>query len=60
MPRDPFDASRPLGYDVEQGTIHTVGADGAFDGKIPKPNARYGGLRGERYRCIRRIDGRML
>ena len=60
VPRDPYDASRPLGYDVEQGTIHTVGADGAFDGKIPKPNARYGGLRGERYRCIRRIDGRML
>ena len=60
VPRDPYDASRPLGYDVEQGTIHTVGADGAFDGKIPKPNARYGGLRGERYRCIRRIDGRQV
>ena len=59
VPRDPFDASRPLSYDVEQGTIHTVGADGAFDGKIPNPNARYGGLRRERYRCIRRIDGRM-
>ena len=60
VPRDPFDASRPLGYDVEQGTIHTVSADGSFDGKIPKPNVRYGGLRGERHRSIRRIDGRML
>ncbi len=60
VPRDPFDAGRPLGYDVDQGTLHTVGADGTFSGKIPKPDARYGGLRGEQYRWIRRIDGQSL
>ena len=56
VPHDPFDRSRPLGYDLEQGTIHTVGAKGAFHGKIP----RYGGLRGDCYPYIRRIDGQAL
>ena len=60
VPRDPFDAGRPLGYDAEQGTLHTVGADGTFDGKIPKPAARYGGLRLKQLRWIRRIDERAL
>ena len=60
VPRDPFDAGRPLGYDAAQGTLHTIGAEGTFDGKIPNPKARYGGLRGEQYRCIRRIDGQSL
>lgn len=56
VPHDPFDRSRPLGYDLEQGTIHTVGAKGTFHGKIP----RYGGLRGDCYPYIRRIDGQAL
>ena len=60
VPRDPFDAGRQLGYDAEQGTLHTVGADGMFNGKIPKPNGRYGGLKSERWQAIRRITGQRL
>ena len=57
VPRDPFDASKPLGYNVEQGTLHTVGADGSFNGKVRDPRFRYGGLTSPKYRYIRRIDG---
>ena len=39
VPRDPFDASKPLGYNAEQGTLHTVGVEGAFNGKIRDPRA---------------------
>ena len=60
VPRDPFDAGRQLGYDAEQGTLHTVGADGMFNGKIPEPNCRHGGLRSERRELIRRITGQRL
>ena len=38
-----------------QATIHTVGADGTFDGRLP----RYGGLNPRNSRYICRIDGRM-
>jgi len=60
VPRDPFDAGRQLGYDAEQGTLHTVGEDGMFNGKIPDPNGRYGGLKSEQRRAIRRINGQRL
>ena len=60
VPRDPFDSTRPVGYNAEQRTIHTVGAEGDFTGTIPKPGARYGGLHGDHYRYIYRIDGRPL
>lgn len=60
VPRDPFDSTRPIGYNAGQGTIHTVGAKGDFSGTIPKPNARYGGLKGDYYRYIYRIDGSLL
>ena len=60
VPRDPFDSTRPIGYNAGQGTIHTVGAKGDFSGRIPKPTARYGGLKGDYYRYIYRIDGSLL
>lgn len=65
VPRDPFDADRPLGYNAEQGTLHTVGAQGFFDGKVRNPYVRYNGLgvgpsHRDEYRYIRRIDGRTL
>ena len=60
VPRDPFDSTRPIGYNAEQGTIHTVGANGDFSGRIPRPGARYGGIRGGYYRYIYRIDGSSL
>ena len=49
-----------LGYSVEQGTLHTVGANGAFNGKVRDPRLRFGGLRNPDYRYIRRIDGRSM
>lgn len=60
VPRDPFDASRPLGYNAEQGTLHTVGVAGAFKGKVRDPRLPYGGLTGPLRRYIRRIDGRPM
>ena len=59
VPRDPFDAGRPLGYNAEQGTLHTVGADGKFSGKLPKPGRalRFGFGQKD---MIRRIDGSYL
>jgi len=60
VPRDPFDASKQLGYNAEQGTLHTVGADGTFNGKVRDPRFRYGGLTTPKSRYIRRLDGRPL
>lgn len=60
VPRDPFDASKPLGYNAEQGTLHTVGIEGAFDGKIRDPHKRYGDSRTPDYRYISRLDGRPM
>ena len=60
VPRDPFDAERPLGSNAEQGTLHTVGANGTFNGKVRDPRLRFGGLKIPDYRYIRRIDGRSM
>ena len=60
VPRDPFDASKPLGYNAEQGTLHTVGVEGAFNGKIRDPRARYGGLMKHDCQYISRLDGRPM
>ena len=60
VPRDPFDADMSLGYNFEQGTLHTVGANGTFNGKVRDPRLRFGGLRNPDYRYIRRIDGRSM
>lgn len=60
VPRDPFDANRSLGYNVEQGTLHTVGAEGRFDGKVRNPQSRYGGLRIPEVRYLFRLDGRSM
>lgn len=60
VPRDPFDAARPLGYNAEQGTLHTVGAEGAFNGKVRDPRCPCVGLRVSELKYVIRLDGQRL
>lgn len=65
VPRDPF-GDGPIGYNVQQRTLHSVGEAGSFDGVLP-PNGVRGlyyvdkaGVRHWQNWAIRRLDGRPL
>lgn len=65
VPQDPF-GDGPIGYNVQQRTLHSVGEAGSFDGVLP-PNGVRGlyyvdkaGVRHWQNWAIRRLDGRPL